>query len=548
MNEGRFDELALGLATNRLSRGQVLKSLASGLLLAGPLGALARSRPASAQTTDGCTESTIAACVKKAKKAYARCTRRCERLRGKKKTKCQRACSATLKSQKAACQCTVGCPSCGSCKTIELDTAAGSVTFGSCQGSCVAATLCSQAKQDTEYKKLEGYLSSNGFAVVTFEDTELTSAGQKHQAFEVYEDGTKIQTALVSEYYKQSTDEKATLRYGVDQSEQASPFASVFKGTESMYLLAVDSSGTVQKVLPPDILGWPSSSSTAASSSRSSSEKLASNSSVSANARVDNGIDLTNLCSWCGPLCNAFGPGAVGAFLGRITSVAAAKGAAVISLEAAALVPLFMVIGSIGAASWLSCQEDCNPQALLDMDRHNCGGCGNGPCSANEDCCGGQCTDVVSNWHHCGNCGVHCGDGQQCVESTCQNDPSCDGITCPTDQICMSGVCVPKPCSNGSECGGTCVNGTCTPCPDGKTLCDKATGQGRKDCCDPGEICCGPDTVTGESFCCGANSLCCPDAAGFGWCCPNENSLGEAFMCCLSAPNGVCSTAEGCGA
>jgi hypothetical protein len=39
-DQERFDELARGLATNQLSRGQVLKSFAASLFLAGPLGAL----------------------------------------------------------------------------------------------------------------------------------------------------------------------------------------------------------------------------------------------------------------------------------------------------------------------------------------------------------------------------------------------------------------------------------------------------------------------------------------------------------------------------
>ena len=48
MNQKRFDELAKGLATNSLSRRQVLKSFAAGVLLAGPLGALWPSGPAQA--------------------------------------------------------------------------------------------------------------------------------------------------------------------------------------------------------------------------------------------------------------------------------------------------------------------------------------------------------------------------------------------------------------------------------------------------------------------------------------------------------------------
>src|SRR5215217_9753816 len=54
MNQEHFDELARALTTNRLSRWQVLKSFAAGVLLAGPLGAL-RHSPASAQQSGTAT-------------------------------------------------------------------------------------------------------------------------------------------------------------------------------------------------------------------------------------------------------------------------------------------------------------------------------------------------------------------------------------------------------------------------------------------------------------------------------------------------------------
>jgi hypothetical protein len=53
-DQERFDELAKGLATNRLSRRQVLKNFAAGMLLAGPLGAL-WGREASAQQPGTCS-------------------------------------------------------------------------------------------------------------------------------------------------------------------------------------------------------------------------------------------------------------------------------------------------------------------------------------------------------------------------------------------------------------------------------------------------------------------------------------------------------------
>jgi hypothetical protein len=61
-DQERFDELAKGLATNRLSRRQVLKNFAAGMLLAGPLGAL-WGREGSAQQPAPC--SVASRCPKK---------------------------------------------------------------------------------------------------------------------------------------------------------------------------------------------------------------------------------------------------------------------------------------------------------------------------------------------------------------------------------------------------------------------------------------------------------------------------------------------------
>jgi hypothetical protein len=63
MNQERFDDLTRALATGRLSRRQVLKSVAAGVLMAGPLGALWNS-PATAQgrcARDPMTAASVAA-------------------------------------------------------------------------------------------------------------------------------------------------------------------------------------------------------------------------------------------------------------------------------------------------------------------------------------------------------------------------------------------------------------------------------------------------------------------------------------------------------
>jgi hypothetical protein len=63
--QARFDTLARGLATNRLSRGQVLKTFATGLLLAGPLGAIKATNVSAAGT---CSDTKYSTCLNEADK------------------------------------------------------------------------------------------------------------------------------------------------------------------------------------------------------------------------------------------------------------------------------------------------------------------------------------------------------------------------------------------------------------------------------------------------------------------------------------------------
>jgi len=106
MNQERFDELSKALATNRLSRVQVLKGVAASLLLVGPLGAL-WNRTASAAT----------------------------------------------------------CPNCGTCTAVNIDTVSGTVKQARCEGSleCSARVLCREANQRARYLQLERYLRNAGF-------------------------------------------------------------------------------------------------------------------------------------------------------------------------------------------------------------------------------------------------------------------------------------------------------------------------------------------------------------------------------------------------
>src|SRR5215211_6195929 len=101
VGQERFDELAKGLATNQLSRGQVLKSFVAGALLATPLGAL-WNRAASAQEA-GCVAPE---CTESAQQAYASCKRRCKRLNNpEKRKKCLKKCRASFAEQNLSCGC-----------------------------------------------------------------------------------------------------------------------------------------------------------------------------------------------------------------------------------------------------------------------------------------------------------------------------------------------------------------------------------------------------------------------------------------------------------
>jgi hypothetical protein len=118
MHQERFDELAKAIATNRLSRRQVLKSMVAGLLFAGPLGALLPS-PALALATE-CTAESVASCVESARQAFSKCGRRCRRrFSGRAEKKCLRTCEASLTTSTQNCQC---CPTPSRCGSPEFSS------------------------------------------------------------------------------------------------------------------------------------------------------------------------------------------------------------------------------------------------------------------------------------------------------------------------------------------------------------------------------------------------------------------------------------------
>jgi hypothetical protein len=194
--------------------------------------------------------------------------------------------------------------------------------------------------------------------------------------------------------------------------------------------------------------------------------------------------------------------------------------------------------------------------------------CGNG-----LTCCGSACTDTTSNANHCGPTCTACSVGLTCVNSKCVCDPrqctgpqlcctsdgsTCVGVgqTCGTGMTCCGGTrgCIDTTSNNaacGPSClpcstGQTCVNGVCTGCPSGQTVCGTA-------CCDPAQnqvcrpaigVCtlCPPATDTictngGASPCCttvtGKNppaaASCCNSQADCG---TATDSTGHLLYCC----------------
>jgi alpha-tubulin suppressor-like RCC1 family protein len=93
-------------------------------------------------------------------------------------------------------------------------------------------------------------------------------------------------------------------------------------------------------------------------------------------------------------------------------------------------------------------------------------------CSDMRILCDGACVDTQADVVHCGECGVGCGEGEDCVEGTCQ------APCAPVKTLC-GGVCV-DPDSDPSHCGlcgltcaawQVCAGGRCG-CPSQLTACD----------------------------------------------------------------------------
>jgi hypothetical protein len=102
------------------------------------------------------------------------------------------------------------------------------------------------------------------------------------------------------------------------------------------------------------------------------------------------------------------------------------------------------------------CRDTC---ANLYKDKENCGACGN-ICQQNEECCNGNCVDILSDCRFCGSCEA---EDCPCIDSFIEGSP--------TKHACCSGKCV-ELLSDSRNCGScgikcsegfVCGNGQCLP-------------------------------------------------------------------------------------
>jgi expansin (peptidoglycan-binding protein) len=185
----------------------------------------------------------------------------------------------------------------------------------------------------------------------------------------------------------------------------------------------------------------------------------------------------------------------------------------------------------------------CNAECVdVLTDRENCGDCGV-VCELGADCvagectgcpdglesCSGVCSDTGSSEEHCGSCGVSCDEGELCIGGTCTEN------TCSTDVElpCDDGQCVNVQYSN-THCGGCDIacdgeGEWCEPerlagdasvagvsrcrCADGQTKCaGKCTGLNydRENCGACGVKCVGSQYCdNGQCRCGGASQVLC---------------------------------------
>jgi hypothetical protein len=108
-----------------------------------------------------------------------------------------------------------------------------------------------------------------------------------------------------------------------------------------------------------------------------------------------------------------------------------------------------------------------------------CGSCGAyACCGTGATCCGGYCTDLASDFDHCGGCGAPCAYPGQYEDGACV-DGQCY-YWCAPGAIDCDGICTPvnSDPDNCGACGYACAEptpycnqGACSRCPQGLADC-----------------------------------------------------------------------------
>lgn len=147
-------------------------------------------------------------------------------------------------------------------------------------------------------------------------------------------------------------------------------------------------------------------------------------------------------------------------------------------------------------------KTECNGRCVvLEVDRENCGRCGNACKPDKEDCCHGVCSRLDRD-PHCGACGTDCHlINRTCCTPSGSSWGRCTKLDTDNDNC---GSCLNR-CLGGRVCSlGTCV------CPTNRPECGAV-------CCNQGEGCCGGhctrlDIDPNCGACghgCGNNERCC---------------------------------------
>jgi hypothetical protein len=408
MNQERFDELAKGLATNRLSRGQVLKGLAASLLLAGPLGALFERR-AWGQTVGCVTED----CVQRGQRAYDNCKKPCKRKSGKKKRQCLNKCKSIFASQLAGC----------GCLTLNTDSSTQSATPAACTDLCTVKTLSDQASQDANYSVLETYLTNDGF---------VTDAGSVAVVFRE-ENGTE--TPLLATSYSNSNrnGETADLFYFLEEDK---PFGSayIYDGTELREALIVDPEQNV--VLSSSALNQASIAAQASSAGCDST--------LAEKCRKDALHELVKQMQVCyaalSVACGASGAGVVRGIGGSSIACVLALGA-------------YSWCVKIAHEDYYKRRTDCEPLGTCPAGQRCLNGECSNTCNVNGKCPDGQtcCKGVAA-----GVCVANCTSPKSLNTTTCTCE--CAGQSCASPRVLNDKTCQCECPAGQTDCGGQCVN------------------------------------------------------------------------------------------